>query len=268
LLQRNFVSMASHEFRTPLAIIDGHTQRLISMRDRLTTEELAQRALKVRSMVRRMTQLIDNLIGSARLIDGPIELYYHPARVDLGSLLRDSCRLQRELTPEAQISEPAETAPRLIVYGDASLISQLFSNLLSNAVKYSPEGGLIEAIAAQEDAQIMVSIRDHGIGIPEADRKRVFERYYRGSNTSGIGGSGVGLSLVRSIVDLHKGAISLESTEGAGSQFTLRLPAASPEPGGARAQDAVGLGVEETPRGEGVPTHEIDYSNFKALQAR
>src|SRR5208283_5150868 len=103
LLQRNFVSMASHEFRTPLAIIDGHTQRLISTRDRVTANELAERARKVRSMVRRMTQLIDNLIGSARLIDGPIELYYHPMRVDLQALLRDSCRLQRELTPEAQI---------------------------------------------------------------------------------------------------------------------------------------------------------------------
>jgi two-component system, OmpR family, sensor kinase len=242
LLQRNFVSMASHEFRTPLAIIDGHTQRLISMRDRLTAEELAQRAFKIRSMVRRMTQLIDNLIGSARLIDGPIELYYHPGQVDLGSLLRDGCRLQRELTPDAQILEPAETTPRLIVYGDSSLLSQLFSNLLSNAVKYSPEGGLIEAVAAREDAQIVVSIRDHGIGIPEADRERVFERYYRGSNTSGIGGSGVGLSLVRSIVDLHKGAISLESTEGAGSRFILHLPAASPEPRSARTEDLVGLG--------------------------
>ncbi len=253
LLQRNFVSMASHEFRTPLAIIDGHTQRLISMRDRLTTEDLAQRAFKIRSMVRRMTQLIDNLIGSARLIDGPIELYYHPRQMDLGSLLRDGCRLQRELTPDARISEPAETTPRLIVYGDSCLLSQLFSNLLSNAVKYSPEGGLIEAFAAQEDAQIVVSIKDHGIGIPDADRERVFERYYRGSNTSGIGGSGVGLSLVRSIVELHRGAISLESTEGAGSLFTLRLPAASPEPRSARTKDLVGLvrlelGVEETPR--------------------
>ena len=92
LLQRNFISMASHEFRTPLAIIDGHTQRLISRCGRVTTEELAHRARKVKSMVRRMTQLIDNLIGSARLIDGPIELYYHPTRVDLRWLLRDSCR--------------------------------------------------------------------------------------------------------------------------------------------------------------------------------
>jgi two-component system OmpR family sensor kinase len=228
LLQRNFVSMASHEFRTPLAIIDGHTQRLISRCDRVTPVELAHRARKVKSMVRRMTQLIDNLIGSARLIDGPIELYYHPSRVDLRWLLRDSCELQRELTPDARILEPVE-AQQLLVYGDASLLGQLFCNLLSNAVKYSPEGARIEVAAAQEDAQVVVSIRDHGIGIPEGEREQVFERYYRGSNTSGIGGSGVGLSLVRSIVDLHKGTISLESTEGKGSRFTLRLPATSLE---------------------------------------
>jgi signal transduction histidine kinase len=228
LLQRNFVSMASHEFRMPLAIIDGHTQRLISLRHRLTSEELAQRAFKIRSMVLRMTQLIDHLIGSARLIDGCMELYYHPGQVDLRALLRDGCRLQRELTPDAQIVEPAETAAPLLVYGDASLLSQLFANLLSNAVKYSPEGARIEAAAANENGQIVVSIEDHGLGIPESDRGRVFERYYRGSNTSGISGSGVGLSLVKSIVDLHKGAIWLESTEGKGSRFTLRLPAHAP----------------------------------------
>jgi signal transduction histidine kinase len=229
LLQRNFVSMASHEFRTPLAIIDGHTQRLISRCDRVTAEELTHRARKVKSMVRRMTHLIDNLIGSARLIDGPIELYYHPTQVDLRWLLRDSCQLQRELTPDAQILEPVEAARQLDVYGDASLLTLLFSNLLSNAVKYSPDGALIEVAAAQEDAEAVVSIKDHGIGIPEGDLERVFERYFRGSNTSGIGGSGVGLSLVRSIVDLHKGSISLESTEGKGSRFTLRLPSASLE---------------------------------------
>jgi signal transduction histidine kinase len=230
LLQRNFVSMASHEFRTPLAVIDGHTQRLISRCKRLTAEELEHRARKVKSMVRRMTQLIDNLIGSARLIDGPIELYYHPARVDLGWLLRDSCQLQRELTPDAQILERAEAAQPLIVYGDASLLSQLFCNLLTNAVKYSAHGAPIEAAAEQRDAQVVVSIKDHGIGIPEGERERVFERYFRGSNTSGIGGSGVGLSLVKSIVDLHKGTIALESSEGKGSRFTLRLAAASLEP--------------------------------------
>jgi two-component system, OmpR family, sensor kinase len=252
LLQRNFISMASHEFRTPLAIIDGHTQRLISRCDRVTTEELGARARKVKNMVRRMTQLIDNLIGSARLIDGPIELYYHPRQVDLKWLLRDSCQLQRELTPDAQILEPVDAAQQLIVYGDASLLSQLFCNLLSNAVKYSPQGARIEVAAAQEDAQVIVSIKDHGMGIPEGERERVFERYYRGSNTSGIGGSGVGLSLVRSIVDLHKGSISLDSSEGRGCHFTLRLPA--------RWQCTLNFAGDRT--------DETDYGNSETLQAR
>jgi signal transduction histidine kinase len=225
-LQRNFVSMASHEFRTPLAIIDGHTQRLISMRNRLTVEELAERARKIRSTVRRMTQLIDNLIGSARLIDARMEIYYHPTQVDLRALVCDTCRLQRELTPDAQIFEPRE-GQQLAVYGDASLLSQLFGNLLSNAVKYSPDGGSIVATLAQEGTQVAVVIEDRGMGIPDTDRERVFERYYRGSNTSGIVGSGVGLHLVKTIVDLHKGSIALDSRESEGSRFTIRLPVGS-----------------------------------------
>jgi signal transduction histidine kinase len=226
VLQRNFVSMASHEFRTPLAIIDGHAQRLISMRDRLSGVELVERARKVRSTVRRLTQLIDNLIGSARLIDGGIDLNYHPRQVDLVELIREVCCLQQELTPDAQILEPPKSsgAPRLTVFGDAGLLSQVFGNLLSNAVKYSPDGGLIRVTAAQDGTDIVVAIDDEGIGIPDSDRERVFERYYRGSNTSGIPGSGVGLYLVRTIIELHKGSIALHSREGEGSQFILRLP--------------------------------------------
>jgi two-component system, OmpR family, sensor kinase len=223
LLQRNFVSMASHEFRTPLAIIDGHAQRFISMRDRLTADELTQRARKVRSTVGRMTQMINNLIGSARLIDGRIELNYHPTRVDLAALVREICDLQQELTPEAVILERMAPQP-LPVYGDASLLSQVFGNLLSNAVKYSPDAGLIEVSAASEGAEVAVVVEDHGIGIPDGEREQVFERYYRGSNTTGIVGSGVGLYLVKTIIELHKGSIALHSREGAGSRFTVQLP--------------------------------------------
>jgi two-component system OmpR family sensor kinase len=224
LLQRNFVSMASHEFRTPLAIIDGHAQRFISMRDRLTGDELTQRARKVRSTVSRMTQLIDNLISSARLIDGRIELNYHPTQIDLGGLVREICHLQRELTPDAEILDRMVSQP-LMVYGDASLLSQVFGNLLSNAVKYSPDAGLIQVTAEKQGAEIAVVIEDRGIGIPETEREQVFERYYRGSNTSGIVGSGVGLYLVRTIIELHKGSVALASREGEGSRFTVQLPA-------------------------------------------
>ena len=226
LLQRNFVSMASHEFRTPLALIDGHAQRLVSMRERLTADELCDRVGKVRSAVRHMTQLINNLIGSARLTDGRINLQYRPTQVDLAALVREACDTQRELTPDARLLERIESLS-LLVDGDAGLLSQLFGNLLSNAVKYSPAGSAIRVIAERSATQIEVAIEDHGIGIPEQDRRRVFERYFRGSNTSGIVGSGVGLSLVKAIIDLHGGTITLDSCEGEGSRFTVRLPARS-----------------------------------------
>lgn len=228
LLQRNFVSMASHEFRTPLGIIDGHAQRMISMRERLTADELTERARKVRNAVRRMTQLIANLISSSRLIDGRIGFNYHPAQVDLTAIVREACHLQRELTPDANLVDcPAERP--LMVYGDASLLSQVFGNLVSNAVKYSPSGAAVKITSLQDGAHVSVVIEDHGIGIPETDRQRVFERYYRGSNTAGIVGSGVGLYLVKTIIDLHQGRIMLDSRENEGSRFTLRLPASSME---------------------------------------
>lgn len=222
-LQRNFVSMASHEFRTPLAIIDGHTQRLISMHDRARLDELPERARKIRSMVRRLTQLIDNLIGSARLNEARSDFHFHPTPVDLTGLLLEVCELQHELAPDAQIIRDVPPHP-LVIQSDAGLLSQLFSNLLSNAVKYSPEGGLIKLEAVEDGPEISVVIEDRGIGIPEAELDRIFERYYRGSNTSGIIGSGVGLQLVKTIVELHNGSIALASREGEGSRFTIRLP--------------------------------------------
>jgi signal transduction histidine kinase len=144
-------------------------------------------------------------------------------QVDLAALVPEICHLQRELTPDAEILDRMASQP-LMVYGDASLLSQVFGNLLSNAIKYSPNAGLIQVTAVKQRAQVAVVIEDHGIGIPETELEQVFERYYRGSNTSGIAGSGVGLYLVRTIVELHKGSVALYSREGEGSRFTVRLP--------------------------------------------
>ena len=224
LLQRNFVSMVSHEFRTPLGIIDGQAQRLVAMRNRMTAAELADRARKVRVAVREMTQLIEALIGSARLLDGPRDLHFQRREVPLTALLLEVISLQRELTPGACI-ELKLPEPPLWVAGDARLLGQLFDNLLSNALKYSPLGGSVSVAASRDNGHIAVSVEDHGLGIPERDQARVFERYYRGSNTAGVAGSGVGLYLVKTIVDLHGGSIELLSRPGEGTRFTVRLPA-------------------------------------------
>jgi signal transduction histidine kinase len=223
LMQRNFVSMASHEFRTPLTIIDGHARRLIKMKGAMTAVEIEERAGKVRAAVLRLTHLIDNLLNSARVIDGGAELYFQPAEMDLAALLHEVCQLHREMVPGAQIAEHYPATPIPMV-GDAKLLFQVFSNLLSNAVKYSPGGGTIDVDAAIVAAEAIVAITDRGIGIPVADRKRLFERYHRGSNVSGIVGTGVGLYLVKIAVDLHGGGIDVQSKEGSGSRFRIRLP--------------------------------------------
>jgi len=101
---------------------------------------------------------------------------------------------------------------------------QVFSNLLSNAIKYSTGGGIIEVETASEADEVMVAIVDHGIGVPPQDLDHLFERYHRGSNVSGIVGTGVGLYLVKMAVELHRGSIEVASREGEGARFTIRLP--------------------------------------------
>jgi signal transduction histidine kinase len=229
LQQRNFVSMASHEFRTPMTVIDGHARRLIKLKDSVRPAEIGERAGKVRSAVLRMTQLIDNLLNSSRLIDGSVAggggggQYFHPAEMDMAALLQEVCQLHREMVPGAHIAERIAAAAMPMV-GDAKLLFQVFSNLLSNAIKYSPDGGNIAIDAALAADEVVVAIADHGIGIPAADLDRLFERYHRGSNVSGIVGTGVGLYLVKMVVDMHGGAVTVDSKEGDGARFTIRLP--------------------------------------------
>jgi len=227
LLQRNFVSMASHEFRTPLTIIDGQAQRLIKLKDRMPTDEINERARKVRGAVLRITHLIENLLNTSRLFDGGAGLYLHLEEIDVAALLHEVSQLHREIAPGSKILERFGTVP-LQMMGDPKLLFQVFSNVLSNAIKYSPGGGPIEISAGIDSEQVVVIIEDHGIGIPVKDLDRLFKRYHRGSNVSGIVGTGVGLYLVKMVVDLHGGHVAVKSQEGEGTRITVRLPITPP----------------------------------------
>lgn len=222
--QRDFVAMTSHEFRTPLTIIDGHAQRLIKLSDRLDPSDAAERGASIRNAVQRITHIMDSLLGASRVLDG--QAVFHPAAIDPRALLRDVCQTHRDATRGASIIEDLEALPATI-HGDAKLLFHVFSNLISNAIKYSSVGSPIEVIARQDAGSIMVQVRDHGIGIPARDRARLFERFFRGSNATGIAGTGVGLHLVRMVVGLHRGEVFAESLEGVGSRFVVRLPVAS-----------------------------------------
>jgi two-component system, OmpR family, sensor kinase len=226
LLQRNFVSMASHEFRTPMTVIDGHARRLDKTKDTVAPAEIGERAGKIRSAVLRMTQLIENLLNSSRLIDGGAGLYLDVGPMDMRALLQEVCQLHREMVPGLHLIQHFAATPVPMI-GDGKLLFQAFSNLLSNAVKYSPAGGAIEVSMETAPDQVVIAVTDRGIGIPASDLAHLFERYHRGSNVSGIVGTGVGLYLVKTAVDLHHGTVEVRSKEGEGSRFTVRLPRAS-----------------------------------------
>ena len=224
-LQRNFVSMASHEFRTPLTVIDGQAQRMIKLKGQISGEELIERANKIRAAALRMTHLIESMLNSSRLFEGDSGLYYHPASIDPAAVLREVCQMHREISPGARIVENLRQLPTEM-QGDAKLLYQAFSNLLSNAVKYSPNGGLIQVNAWGEAGSIMVEVRDQGIGVPAQDLPRLFERYHRGGNVRGIVGTGIGLYLVKVVAGLHGGEVGVDSAEGEGARFFMRLPLA------------------------------------------
>jgi two-component system OmpR family sensor kinase len=219
--QRDFVSMTSHEFRTPLTIIDAHAQRLIKMSERLDPRDIADRGARIRSAVQRITNIMDSLLSASRLLDG--QVVFHPTEFNPSVLLRDACQVHRDATRGVVINEDFSPLPATI-HGDPKLLFHAFSNLISNAIKYSPSGSPIDVVARQEPGRMVVQVRDHGIGIPARDRSRLFERYFRGSNATAVAGTGVGLHLVSMVVTLHQGEVFAESLEGVGSRFIVHLP--------------------------------------------
>jgi two-component system OmpR family sensor kinase len=221
--QRNFVAMTSHEFRTPLTVIDAQAQRLMKLKDRLAPNDLLERATRIRSAVTRLTGIMDSLLGDSRLLDE--QAVCHPCEFDPATLLHEVCQLHRETSRGADIREEFGELPSTM-HGDPKLLFGLFSNLLSNAVKYSAAGSPVEVMArTKPGGGLLVHVRDHGIGIPDRDQAHLFERYYRGTNAVGVAGSGVGLHLVAMVLELHGGAIEVESRAGEGSTFIVHLPA-------------------------------------------
>lgn len=222
-LQRNFVSMASHEFRTPLNVIDGHAQRLVRMKEVPSAEVLGERCARIRAAVLRMTNLIDHLLDSSQLLDGSKLSSLHCTDFSLGLLLHEVCEMHRDSSPAAVIEEVVDAGVPEVFHGDARLLFQAFSNLVGNAIKYSPERTPVTVHVSGDAEAVCVAVTDHGIGIPRKDVDHLFERYVRGGNVAGTAGAGVGLYLVKLAVELHQGEVSVTSTEGQGSCFTVRL---------------------------------------------
>ncbi|MEM7045923.1 MAG: HAMP domain-containing sensor histidine kinase, partial [Pseudomonadota bacterium] len=221
-LQRQFVSMVSHEFRTPLAIIDASAQRIERRLESISRDRIAKGMKAVRRSVGRLTGLMESVLDAAHLEGGRIK--FEPGDVAIGSLLKDLVDSHAELYPDREFSLEQNNLPAVMQL-DERLIRQVLSNLMSNALKYSPDGSSVRLAAWRDEAEaVCVAVSDEGVGIPKEELDQLFERFFRASTSTGIAGSGIGLHLVRHFVDLHDGTIDVQSTVGVGTTFTVRLP--------------------------------------------
>ncbi len=220
-MQGQFVSMVSHEFRTPLAIIDAAAQRVLKKLDALDPLDVDRRMGKIRGAVSRMTELVESTLSASRLEAGKIA--FAPARCEVRALLQAACMRQASINPKHRIDVDVSKMPAEIV-ADQKLLGHVFGNLLSNAVKYSPNEEPIEVRGWQRDETLFIEVKDHGLGIPEQEMPKLFEKYFRASTSAGIKGTGIGLHMIKSFVDMHGGEISVNSVVDEGSVFRVSLP--------------------------------------------
>jgi signal transduction histidine kinase len=228
-LKDEFIGLAAHELRTPLAALKGYTELLLVQTARGHGPALApwqQEVLEeLKEATGRLVSLSENLLDVTRLQAGQLQLQQIPTK--LTPLVQRVVSRCQQTTNQHQIEVHTPQAA-LVANIDPGRIDQVLSNLIGNAIKYSPQGGLIHVSIEEETTAPMVrlSVQDHGIGIPKQSHARIFGRFIRVENAKdrGISGTGLGLYLCRELVERHGGRIWFESEEGAGSTFFLTLP--------------------------------------------
>jgi two-component system phosphate regulon sensor histidine kinase PhoR len=224
-IKRDFVANVSHELRTPLAAIKGYSETLLD--GGVDDEETSREFLGVIDRhATRMSRLIDDLLTLSRLESQQMAIV--PTPVDLSELLNSTEKSFRKHAKDKGVTLSAKVPEDLpVVLGDHDRLEQVVVNLLDNAIKYTPEGGSVILRATSESGVIKVEVVDTGIGIPEADMPRIFERFYRvdKARSRDLGGTGLGLAIVKHIMQGHNGTLNVESSPGVGSTFSFTLKA-------------------------------------------
>lgn len=221
-LKSRFVSLVSHEFRTPLGITMSAVELLRNYADRLPPAKREELLEDIRSSTLRMSGLMEQVLLLGRVEAG--KLRFQPAPVDLPALAEklvdETCSATGRKCPLHVRVEGCLTGAQ----GDEGLLRHIFSNLLSNAVKYSPENTPVDFVIARDGREAVFTVLDRGIGIPAADQPRLFEAFHRASNVGQTPGTGLGLLIVKRCVELHDGQIEVRSEAGRGTCITVRLP--------------------------------------------
>ncbi len=221
-LKSRFVSMASHEFRTPLSTILSSAS-LISRYEASSQQEKREKHInRIKSAVNNLTGILNDFLSLSRLEEGKIN--YHPEMFYLHTLIQEVEDEVQGILKKGQLVKYENLLEEMEVYLDRRLMKNVLINLLSNAIKYSPENKTIFVNTKTDNDQLIIMVRDQGIGIPMSDQKYLFSRFFRATNVTNIQGTGLGLNIVKKYIEIMKGSISFESKEGKGTSFTISLP--------------------------------------------
>lgn len=229
--QRRFMADASHELRTPVAILCGEADVALSQTDRSPEEYCASLDI-LRAEARRLKHIVEDLFTLARADAGqhPLTL----ANFYLDELVTECCRSVRTLAAAKEIDLNCRASEEMPIYGDEALLRHMIVNLLDNAIKYTPPQGKVSVACRVEDSVYTITFSDTGQGIPVELQSRIFERFFRAdkvrSRSESDGGAGLGLSISQWIVQAHSGAIELTRSDDDGSTFTVHFPAAVAKP--------------------------------------
>ncbi|GHO81885.1 hypothetical protein KSD_96560 [Ktedonobacter sp. SOSP1-85] len=217
----DFLCMASHELRTPLTAVKLQTQLLKKRLVRQSLHEAAAALARLEEPLHLLERLVGELLDITRIQEGRLEYLQEP--VDLDTLLQEVADTMQQMDPTHTIAVRG-TVSRLLL-GDKGRLAQVFLNLISNAIKYAPDAPLIDIEASASAEAATIAVRDHGIGIPQEQCEKIFERFYRVSNPSQlmVPGLGMGLSIAMEIVKRHGGTITVDSEVGKGSTFRVTL---------------------------------------------
>lgn len=219
-LHRAFTSVVSHQFRTPLSIIDASAQRMLRRGGAMSPEEIKTRITKIRNACQRLTRLMESTLNAARLDQG--EISFHARSTDLHQLIATVCEGQPD-EDQFRIVRSLDALPRMAVV-DSTLLEQAVQNLITNALKYSPTSSTIAVRGSRRGDDVVIEVEDHGVGIPADEIAFITERFFRARTAEGIAGTGIGLNFAVQIMRLHGGRLDLRSIEGKGSTFSLIFP--------------------------------------------
>jgi signal transduction histidine kinase len=240
-LKDEFVALVSHELRTPLTSITGYLELVLD--DPALADEHRRFLDVVDRNAARLLRLVSDLLLVAQIESGKLVL--DPCEVDLAAVAAESVEALRPVADGGGVDLRLDATDVPPLRGDRARLAQLFDNLVSNAVKFTEPGGHVVVALECSGDDVTVVVSDDGIGIAPADQRRLFDRFFRaaGAQQRAIGGSGLGLTIARAIVDAHGGAMELESREGEGTTFRVRLPLVAPPGTGTGSLDREAQGV-------------------------